>query len=189
MPPSTTSRPPASASMAACSACSWRSSAVAWSGSGARSAATLPRGRRSRTAWTLGVLPRLLEGRALYHAIGNFNLPLVAAARLPLRAHGPRPHPADPPGDRLPRLPLAVPALALARAGRRRSRDLRERPHRARAARALPRRRRSHAGRAPRRGPPHRAAHPHRRRARRWTRSRFRSATSCTRARSTCART
>src|SRR5690606_27791463 len=34
------------------------------------------RGTRSRTAWTLAVLPRLLASRPLFHAIGNFNLPL-----------------------------------------------------------------------------------------------------------------
>jgi glycosyltransferase involved in cell wall biosynthesis len=45
---------------------------------GARSSGDAPRGRLSRTLWTLGVLPRLLEGRALFHAIGNFNLPLAA---------------------------------------------------------------------------------------------------------------
>jgi glycosyltransferase involved in cell wall biosynthesis len=53
---------------------------------GARKSGEHPRGRWSRTAWTLGALPALLSVRrpALYHAVANFNLPLERAAGVPL---------------------------------------------------------------------------------------------------------
>jgi glycosyltransferase involved in cell wall biosynthesis len=46
---------------------------------GARVSGESPRGRLGRTPWTLGRLPSELERRqvGLYHAFGNFNLPLV----------------------------------------------------------------------------------------------------------------
>jgi glycosyltransferase involved in cell wall biosynthesis len=46
---------------------------------GARSSGEVPRGRLGKTAWTLAELsPKLTQkGVALYHALGNFNLPLT----------------------------------------------------------------------------------------------------------------
>lgn len=44
---------------------------------GARQSGEAPRKGLSRTAWTVGVLPELLRTRRLYHALGNFNLPLA----------------------------------------------------------------------------------------------------------------
>ncbi|NTX55065.1 glycosyltransferase family 1 protein [Myxococcus sp. CA039A] len=46
---------------------------------GARGSGDHPRGDSGRTAWTLARLPRVLERSkpALYHALGNFNLPLT----------------------------------------------------------------------------------------------------------------
>ncbi|MCP3057770.1 glycosyltransferase family 4 protein [Myxococcus sp. K38C18041901] len=46
---------------------------------GARDSGDHPRGHGGRTAWTLARLPKLLERSrpALYHALGNFNLPLT----------------------------------------------------------------------------------------------------------------
>ncbi|WP_163782264.1 glycosyltransferase family 4 protein [Myxococcus vastator] len=48
---------------------------------GAQSSGEAPRGKAGRTAWTLGGLPRVLQGSdaPLYHAHGNFNLPLLRA--------------------------------------------------------------------------------------------------------------
>lgn len=43
---------------------------------GAERSGEAPRGALSRSVWTLAVLPRLLESRPLFHALGNFNLPL-----------------------------------------------------------------------------------------------------------------
>lgn len=52
---------------------------------GARRSGEAPRGRRGRTAWTLGTLPRWLEERrpALYHGLSNFNLPLQRTPGVP----------------------------------------------------------------------------------------------------------
>lgn len=46
---------------------------------GARHSGQLPRGKISRSLFTLGPLPRLLTGlpQPLYHAVSNFNLPLT----------------------------------------------------------------------------------------------------------------
>lgn len=46
---------------------------------GAHGSGEHPRGAEGRTAWTLGRLPRVLQrlGAPLYHAHGNFNLPLT----------------------------------------------------------------------------------------------------------------
>ncbi|NVI99579.1 glycosyltransferase family 4 protein [Myxococcus sp. AM009] len=48
---------------------------------GAQSSGEAPRAKAGRTAWTLGGLPRVLQGSdaPLYHAHGNFNLPLIRA--------------------------------------------------------------------------------------------------------------
>lgn len=66
---------------------------------GARRSGSQPRGGQSRTAWTVGALPGLLAREAargaggapgpLYHATGNFNLPLVRppGARFVLTLH------------------------------------------------------------------------------------------------------
>ncbi|MFO0599555.1 MAG: glycosyltransferase family 1 protein [Myxococcaceae bacterium] len=53
---------------------------------GARLSGEAPRGRTSRTGWTLAHLPTWLEERqpALFHALSNFNLPLVRAPGVPL---------------------------------------------------------------------------------------------------------
>ncbi|MCU0695015.1 MAG: glycosyltransferase family 4 protein [Myxococcaceae bacterium] len=53
---------------------------------GARKSGEQPRGRWSRTTWTLGALPGLLSSRrpALYHAAANFNLPLQRTPGVPL---------------------------------------------------------------------------------------------------------
>lgn len=52
---------------------------------GARHTGEAPRGRTSRTGWTLGHLPRWLEERkpSLFHAVSNFNLPLQRSASVP----------------------------------------------------------------------------------------------------------
>lgn len=52
---------------------------------GATSSGEVPRGERSRTSWTLGVLPQLLRERrpALFHATSNFNLPLARVEGVP----------------------------------------------------------------------------------------------------------
>ncbi|MCI0571592.1 MAG: glycosyltransferase family 4 protein [Myxococcaceae bacterium] len=44
---------------------------------GAAHSGATPRGQMGRTRWVLTELPRLLEGAPLYHAVGNFNLPLL----------------------------------------------------------------------------------------------------------------
>ncbi|HLT31678.1 MAG TPA: glycosyltransferase family 1 protein [Myxococcaceae bacterium] len=56
---------------------------------GAERSGDVPRGAMSRTVWTLAVLPRLLASRPLFHAIGNFNLPLrpPAGSRCVLTVH------------------------------------------------------------------------------------------------------
>ena len=48
---------------------------------GARKSGEAPRGHQGRTLWTLGTLPALMATRnpKLFHAFGNFNLPLVKA--------------------------------------------------------------------------------------------------------------
>lgn len=52
---------------------------------GARKSGERPRGRASRTGWTLGTLPELLraERPALFHAVANFNLPLRRVLGVP----------------------------------------------------------------------------------------------------------
>ena len=52
---------------------------------GAPRSGDLPRRRKARTEWTLGHLPRLLAERrpALWHALSNFNLPLVRVPGVP----------------------------------------------------------------------------------------------------------
>ena len=52
---------------------------------GARRSGEAPRGKRSRTAWTLGELPHWLDARkpTLFHALSNFNLPLQRHRRVP----------------------------------------------------------------------------------------------------------
>ncbi|RJS15635.1 glycosyltransferase family 1 protein [Corallococcus sp. H22C18031201] len=49
---------------------------------GARTSGEAPRGAQGRTAWTLAELPRVLQRTAppLFHALGNFNLPLTRVA-------------------------------------------------------------------------------------------------------------
>lgn len=50
---------------------------------GAQRSGDVTRGRASRTLWTLASLPRVLEEEHVdvYHALGNFNLPLVHPSR------------------------------------------------------------------------------------------------------------
>ncbi|MFZ5446891.1 MAG: glycosyltransferase family 4 protein [Myxococcota bacterium] len=52
---------------------------------GARHSGELPRGRRTRTGWTLAELPAWLRERrpALFHAVSNFNLPLQRTPSVP----------------------------------------------------------------------------------------------------------
>jgi glycosyltransferase involved in cell wall biosynthesis len=52
---------------------------------GARISGEVPRGRRSRTIWTLSQLPQLLVRRRprLFHAVANFNLPLERLDSVP----------------------------------------------------------------------------------------------------------
>ncbi|MDP1822474.1 MAG: glycosyltransferase family 1 protein [Archangium sp.] len=52
---------------------------------GARHSGEAPRGRISRTGWTLGHLPAWLQARqpSLYHAVSNFNLPLQRTRGVP----------------------------------------------------------------------------------------------------------
>lgn len=52
---------------------------------GARRTGEAPRGRRSRTGWTLGELPLWLDAKkpALFHAVSNFNLPLTRTRSVP----------------------------------------------------------------------------------------------------------
>jgi glycosyltransferase involved in cell wall biosynthesis len=52
---------------------------------GARCTGEAPRGRWSRSAWTLAQLPTLLADRRprLFHAVANFNLPLTRTPRVP----------------------------------------------------------------------------------------------------------
>lgn len=52
---------------------------------GARRSGEVPRGRWNRSTWTVAQLPRLLAERRprLFHAVSNFNLPLVPVAGVP----------------------------------------------------------------------------------------------------------
>ncbi len=52
---------------------------------GARKSGEAPRGEMSRTGWTLGELPYWLQARAptLFHAVSNFNLPLLRTRGVP----------------------------------------------------------------------------------------------------------
>lgn len=52
---------------------------------GAQRSGEVPRRRAARTAWTLAELPRLLSERrpALWHALSNFNLPLLRVPGVP----------------------------------------------------------------------------------------------------------
>lgn len=52
---------------------------------GASRTGEAPRGRQSRTGWTLGELPTWLDARkpALFHAVSNFNLPLLRTRAVP----------------------------------------------------------------------------------------------------------
>ncbi|CAM4199522.1 glycosyltransferase family 4 protein [Corallococcus sp. ZKHCc1 1396] len=61
-----------------CLADALQAQGVALSLMGARTSGDHPRGAQKRTAWTLGSLPRVLRQSPppVYHALGNFNLPL-----------------------------------------------------------------------------------------------------------------
>lgn len=52
---------------------------------GARMSGEAPRGHRNRSGWTLGLLPRWLQERSpsLFHAVSNFNLPLMQTPGVP----------------------------------------------------------------------------------------------------------
>ena len=81
---------------------------------GARVSGEDPRGRLGRTAYVLGRLPEVLRSSEarLYHALGNFNLPLVRTPGKAYVAHRSRlDSPADA-RDGVRGLPLAVPPVA-----------------------------------------------------------------------------
>lgn len=52
---------------------------------GARKSGEAPRGFHTRTGWTLGELPHWLQARppTVFHALSNFNLPLLRSKRVP----------------------------------------------------------------------------------------------------------